>query len=137
LSDYLSAISWPGSIPDLPHLLNTFGATIEHIRFDLTIGDEISSRLGLEFFSKGLDQNQAKRRRFLNQLIAHNLCTPAKGLALVNWAGFSREMFTQHTRPTRLERAWYVKLVVQTNHPLEAKGYLGFTPNYITPFSLI
>lgn len=137
LLDYLTHLGWTGSIIELEEILTLYCGFLDQIRFDLTIGATISPRLGFEFFSKGSPISHAQQQLLLNQLIAEGLCTPEKGQALLAWSGFSSELFNRHSRPTRLSRSWYIKIVYQPGHPLEAKGYLGFTPNFFTLFSLV
>lgn len=137
LLDYLTQLGWSGSIIELEQILTRYCGFLDRIRFDLTIGPTISPRLGFEFFSKGSPISQAQQQLLVNQLITDGLGTPEKGQALLAWSGLSSELFSRHSRPTRLSRSWYVKIVYQPDHPLEAKGYLGFTPNFFTLFSLV
>lgn len=138
LLDYLSRIGWPGSMVALEKIVTTFCSFMDEMRIGLTVGNNISSRLGLEFFSNtstSPDQD-SQRQILLSQLVEAELCTPEKRQALLNWSGFSSEIFSHQSWPTRLNRSWYVKLVYQDNYPLEAKGYLGFAPSLFSLFSL-
>jgi hypothetical protein len=134
--EYLIQIGWTGSITEVEKILETFCAFTDKIRFDLTVGCTISSRVGFEFFSKGYSPSNSQRQLLLNQFVDRGLCKPEKRNALLAWPGFSGEKFSCQSWPTRLDRFWYTKIVYQPNHPLEAKGYLGFTPNFFSPFSL-
>lgn len=133
---YLTDIGWTGSPVAIDQLLTTFGLAMDTIRFDLTVGPLMSARLGLEFFTRGSTQTEAQRRRFLGQLVDERLCVPEKCDALLTWSGFSSEVYSHQSWPTRLTRSWYVKIVYQPNQPLEAKGYLGFMPGFFSLFTL-
>lgn len=135
LLEYLTQIGWPGSVVEIEKILTRFCATMDKIRFDLTVGDTILSRVGLEFFFDASPQSNLQRQRLLNQFVESRLCTPDKQDALLTWSGFSSEKFSRQSFPTRLGRSWYAKIVYQPHHPLEAKGYLGFAPSFFSVFS--
>ena len=133
---YLTQIGWTGSLAELEQIMATFCTFTDKIKFDLTVGPTISARFSLEFFSKGLSQSDSQRQFFLNQLVDEGLCTPEKRQALLAWFGFSSEVFSHQSWPTRLSRSWYAKIVYQPHQPLEAKGYLGFVPSLFSLFTL-
>ena len=130
LPEYLTHIGWTGSIPELETVLTTFCAPIDSIQIDLTVGNMISPRLGIEFFSDTSSQKDPGRHLLLNQFVESGLCTPEKRDILFAWPGDSREVFSGQSWPSRLIRWLDLKLVYLPNQPLEAKGYLGFSPRF-------
>lgn len=48
--DYLRDIAWTGSLAEIEYVLARYCAWMDKIRFDITVEDEISPRLGIEFF---------------------------------------------------------------------------------------
>ncbi|XXX82513.1 hypothetical protein WMF30_27545 [Sorangium sp. So ce134] len=121
---YLSAIRWPGSLAEATSLIDTFGAGPDAFRVDLTIGESLLPRLGLEFASRrGADP---ERRAVIDRCVKHGLCTPEKRDALISWTGSRREAIPGYTLPVRLSRWIDMKIVHRPPAPLEAKAYLGF-----------
>lgn len=134
LLNYLNQIGWPGSVVEIRKIVAAYCASLENLRVDLTVGDHISSRIGLEFFSKGSTQPEVERQLLLNKFVENGLCSPEKREALLSWSGYSSEVFRNQAWTTKLNRTWYTKLVYQADQPLEAKGYLGFMPTFFAPF---
>lgn len=132
LPEYLAGIGWPGSVAQLKSILTTFCATLTDLRVDLTVGPQISSRVGLEFFSKGSTRPDQERVELLDQFVASGWCSPAKRDWLLSWSGFSTETFAHQAWATKLNRSWYAKIVCQAGRPVEAKGYLGFMPTFFS-----
>jgi hypothetical protein len=124
---YLDRIEWRGSYSEMQALLTAFYPSTDIIKVDLTIADTVLPHIGLEFFSD--PQDDPKRQELLHRCVNVGLCTPAKRDALFTWPGHSCERYAKHLWPTLLKRWLCVKLVYQSNAPLEAKGYLGFMPD--------
>lgn len=127
LVPYLKAIGWRGSIADIESVLATFCPGVELIRFDVTVGPELSRRVGIELFSKGLRRSPEERGRLLERLVSDGLCGTDKRNALLAWPGVTWEQYAGESSRVRLSRSWYAKIVCNADRSLEAKGYLGFT----------
>ncbi|KYF93012.1 hypothetical protein BE17_25180 [Sorangium cellulosum] len=122
--DYLGAIRWPGSLGEAASLVDTLGAGPDTFRVDLTIGETLLPRLGLEFASRrGADPD---RRALIDRCVEHGICTPEKRDALISWPGSKREVIPGYGRAVRLSRWIDMKIVHRPPEPLEAKAYLGF-----------
>lgn len=134
LLEYLTDIGWTGATVEIERLLNLFCQSLDQIRFDLTVGDEISSRMGIEFFFYTSSEN-GPQQRLLDGFVETGFCTPEKRDALLVWPGFSSEKYSRQSWPTRLGRFWYAKIVYQPNKPLEVKGYLGFAPSFFSLYA--
>ncbi len=130
LLTYLAGIGWPGSLAEIEKIMTTFGPTTPIARPDLTIGDTILPRIGLEFSHPTSPQNNQEQQLVLDHCVASGLCTPEKREALLTWPGSSRETFSQTSWPIRLRRWIDLKIVYQSDQPLEAKAYLGFRPGF-------
>lgn len=136
LVGYLERLGWPGSARPLNEAMTLFDATSDLVRFDMTIDEGIAPRLGLEFFSATQREAPDARRAFLDQLVAHGLCTVEKCGALQTWAGTTRVIYPQQSWLTRLRRSWYVKMVYEPGQTLAMKAYLGFMPSLVSLASL-
>jgi hypothetical protein len=133
LARYLRDVGWGGSMDALDAILAIHGGP--RARFDLDLdGDRLSPKIGVEFFSGLPRDDAASRREVLDRLVGMGLCDPAKRDALLGWAGDAIVPFEGKPWPTRLRKTWYVKVVHAPSAPLEAKGYLGFTPGFSPPY---
>ena len=136
LGRYLGEIDWPGSISELEQKLAPYDDFTDMIRLDWTIGPSMYPKIGIEFFSKDLPDQDDLRVRLLEQLVGDGACTAENSAALRQWAGFSSIQYADQPWPVRLGRTWYTKLVYEPEQPLSAKAYLGFAPNLFSIFAL-
>ncbi|KYF74018.1 hypothetical protein BE17_32270 [Sorangium cellulosum] len=121
---YLDAIRWPGSFAEAASMIATFGSGPDTFRLELTIGERLLPRVGLEFSSRrGPDP---ARRALIGRCVDEGLCTPEKRDALLSWPGSARVAIAGNDWPARLSRWIDMKVVHDPPEPLEAKCYLGF-----------
>lgn len=125
---YLDAVRWPGSLAEAASLIATFGGGPDTFRVDLTIGERLLPRLGLEFASRG--GADPDRLALIDRCVAQGLCTPEKRDALLSWPGSTREELPGYDWPVRLSRWIDMKIVHRPPEPLEAKAYLGFMMHF-------
>jgi hypothetical protein len=133
LLKYLTRIGWTGSTADIETILTTFCSSINEVKIDLTVGETIAPKIGIVFSEVPINtpgQNDAGYQNLLDLCVENGLCTAEKRDSLIDWPGFSRNLFTNYTWPTRFSRWVDIKIVYQPEHPLEAKGYLGFMPYF-------
>lgn len=147
-SDYLMQIGWCESTETISTLVSNLYGLVDEIRFlSFDIGDVIYPRVGLEFFLKKQPEHEPRWELFLDRLIEMGLCTPAKKNALLAWSGISQKADNPELWPQNLSRGdrllssrassvfWrtinHIKIVYQTDSPLEAKGYLTFSHQWI------
>jgi hypothetical protein len=133
---YLTRIGWPGSIPELTNILTTF-CTPEivdnNMYIDLTIGEAVMPKLGVAFSQQqieNLPHRDPTRQILLERCVQTGLCTSEKREALLAWPGSFRTMLRGETWPACFRKWLDVKIVYQPGRPLEAKGYLGFMPQF-------
>ena len=136
LTDYLQKICWTGAIDDVNHILSAFcipdivGSTVY---VDLTVDDAVLPKIGIAFSQQHVEwssRHDPKRRFLLDQCVRSGLCTFEKREALLHWPGESLETFRHTDWPARLRRWLDIKIVSESGQPLEAKGYLGFMPQF-------
>ena len=136
LFPYLNRIGWPGAQAELTDILEGFctPATVDtDIYIDLTLGETAMPRIGIAFAQQQIDNLSEKdptRQVLLEECVKNGLCTPEKRDALVTWPGCFRTCFPGERWPTRFHKWLDIKLVYQPDHPLEAKSYLGFMPQF-------
>lgn len=136
LSTYLTRIGWPGSTTELVDSIAPFctPATVDHNMYiDLTVGEGVMPKLGIAFSQQQiahLPQRDPTRHTLLALCAQAGLCTTEKRDALCAWPGNFRATFPGEQWPTRMHKWLDVKLVYQPQCPLEAKGYLGFMPQF-------
>jgi len=123
----LECLNWPGSAAELRLLLERLCArTLVHsINFD--IADRLGPRLGIEFYYRGLPNEDPRWEALFDDLEEAGACTAEKRALLVEWmsgdAEGAPEPFEMH-----VSRALLVKVVHEPTAPLRAKAYLLFAP---------
>ena len=130
LQRYLGGIGWPGDAARLGSVLERFVPDMDPVRIDLTVGDTLSPRVGLEFFRTRDRRRDPARSALLDQCMASGLCTAEQREALRVWPGSKRELYPEQTWPTRVSRWTDVKIVYRDDQPLAAKAYLGVNPHF-------
>lgn len=129
LLGYLRRLDWQGSLAAVETLLSTYCACTDRVKFQLTIGNSLSPSFELEFHFDDREQDRLNPRFVLDQLVENELCTLEKRDAFLTWAGSFRETFSHRSWPTRFYKWVDVKIIYHPEHPLQAKGYLGFMPS--------
>ena len=126
---YLQRLDWKGSFVALEALLLRYCSSVDHIKFQLAISEELLRTVELEFHFDDDTQDARELQQFVAKVQAAHLCSAAQQYALVAWPGSFRQTFPQHAWPTRLHRWLDIKLIYQVHRPLAAKAYLGFMPS--------
>jgi hypothetical protein len=130
LEAYLAAVGWPGSASGLRAVLETFSPDAHSVTLDLSMGDVMALRIGLEFFDARDQARDPARQALLDNCLRAGLCTREQRDALRTWAGSNRHLYAGDGWPTRVSRWMDVKLVQPTDGALTAKVYLGVQPHF-------
>ena len=136
LIPYLDDIAWPGSGAELANILKAFctpNTIDQNIYIDLTLGETVMPRIGIAFAQQQIENlpgQDPTRKALLDRCVKEGLCSPQKREALALWPGNFYAFFSGKTWPIRFHKWLDIKLVYQPDHPLEAKGYLGFMPQF-------
>jgi hypothetical protein len=144
--EYLRAIGWNGALVEVGILLDVFADQAERIDFDLDIGTNVSSRLGIECYPALSPEGTARLTGFL---ASAGYCGEAKANALERWAGIAHETSYPDRWPPGLRSLsrflegrkhsaflrWlhHVKIVYEPGRPLRAKAYLAIRHVWLEP----
>ncbi|WP_437314147.1 hypothetical protein [Sorangium sp. So ce385] len=127
LVDYLLGVGWPGDPGELEGTLDALRVDDERATIDVTVGDVVAPRLGIELFDLATRKLDPGRRATLDRFASLGLCTPAQRDALAAWPGSSRERHRAHEWPSRVHRWIDLKITLGPDRALSAKAYLGFS----------
>jgi hypothetical protein len=111
-------------------------AAAERLHVSLDIGEQVSSRVGLEGSFQRLPHREPRWRQLFDSLIARDLCSPEKRDAVFAWPGSDSFWTAPAAWPAGARRAGifcvrslsHLKLVCVAGQRPEAKAYLLFTP---------
>ncbi len=126
---FLDGIGLGDRIPQLEESLSDSFQFVDYMVLALDVGEEISTKLGVEFrFLK--DElslaTQTKWHPFLDYLVEKDMCTNAKREAFIDWSGGSREIFDPDLCRFFIFRfIHYIKAVYVPDFPPEIKGYFS------------
>lgn len=116
---YLQQIGWPGDYSAFLSLASELATFVDNLSLNLDLIDSaLGPRIGLEC---GLDDQEdgATWARFLDYLVADQLCLPAKRDGLLAYLAPPQE-------GNGIRRGLHhIKVVMAPNRPLEAKAYLS------------
>src|SRR5262249_131859 len=136
LLSYLNQIGWSGSVSDLTAVLTRFcvAETIDDFMYiDLSIDETVLPRLGIAFAQQQIQNLPGKdptRRALLDRCVGAGLCSPENREELLLWPGSFHILPASEQWPIKIHKWLDIKLVYDPAAPLEAKGYLGFMPNF-------
>ncbi|WP_437542799.1 hypothetical protein WME97_31415 [Sorangium sp. So ce367] len=125
LTGYLLGVGWPGNPGEVEELLETLRVEDERVTIDVTLGDSVAPRLGIELFDLATRKLDPGRSATLERLSSLGLCTPSQRDALAAWPGSSRERCQEGEWPSRVRRWIDLKIVLGPDRALSAKAYLG------------
>lgn len=145
--DYLSQLSWPGSLSDLHDRLILLSELVERIDLDIDVGETLLPKLGLECYLEQQPSVEPRWPLFLSYLVHTHLCHPQKQDALLNYPGHLRrshhlerwpEELSQlsHLLGSRYETIFlkglhHIKLTYHPQLPLSAKAYLAVGKTWV------
>jgi hypothetical protein len=134
LTGYLSDIGWPGSPDSLRYVMRTFctaETADDTVYLDLSLDGMLLPRVAITFSQpqlRRLARSDPRRTALLGLLERHGLATPDKCKGLQAWPGSDRESHWSGSTQARIRRWLDVKITIDTDQRLAAKGYLGFAP---------
>ena len=118
ITGYLLRIGWSGAAEELGELIASLARLVDNIVLSFNIGEVVFPRIGLECYFIDPPHVGDRWKLFMDYLVETNLCSPAKGRALLSWSEMDKagafERFTVCT-----------KIVHESDKVLEAKAYLG------------
>ncbi|MBD2299675.1 hypothetical protein H6G80_25790 [Nostoc sp. FACHB-87] len=143
LEDYLAQIGWKYSIEPLKEIIQSLTQIVDTIILNIDIGTSIFPQLGLEcLLNNKSTRCEPKWQLLLNCLVEHELCTPEKYDAVLNWSGYCHAQNYPELWPDNLIKVsqflgsrWHsiyfrnlnhIKINYHPDGYLEAKGYLAF-----------
>jgi len=145
IPEYLQALGWEGSFPELEGLLKSLAPLVERIDLDMDVRDRVLPKIGLECYPA----MTAPARPFLDHLVLSGLSTAAKAEALLRWSGMVHQRVTRDVWPrdllslsafldgrvhsTFLRWLHHIKVVYEPGFPLQAKAYLAVKHQWVTP----
>lgn len=149
IPEYLHAVGWQGSLPEVRDLVNLLAPLVERIDLDIDVGDRVLPKIGLECYPA---QSLPAIQRFLDYLVSSGLSTATKAEGLKRWAGLAHERLTPDVWPRdllalsaflegRVHSAFFrwlhhIKVVHQPGLPAQAKAYLAVHHHWIAPADL-
>lgn len=146
---FLRSLEWKANDVELEALLVSLASFTDGITVCLDIGREVAPRVGLECFLNSDFGREARWAGFLQNLVAHGLCSSEKAEALMTWPGY--------TAPDSISAPWpaalvaqslqekpehfsvisrdlsHVKVTLQPSRHPTAKAYFGFTHSWLKP----
>lgn len=126
ISEYLTAIQWPGEFSLVRNLFLELAPLPEHLKFQLTIDRLVQPSIEFEFH---FDHSPAAGyRKLLDWALDNKMCTDEQRLRLLSWPGSFRTLRNGHSWPTRWYKWADLKLVYRPCLLPAAKAYLGFMP---------
>ncbi len=149
INPYLDRIGWTGAITSGETAIACLKDFTDRVSLCLDVGSRIYPGFGLEGFLYSQPEKEPRWMSILDDLVDRGLCAPDKREALLTWPGF--------TDPTKCEFPWpgnliiqsllrkpdrfiaisrqlsHVKIVCTPAHPPKAKGYFGFTYQWLQP----
>jgi len=147
INPYLDHIGWTGAISSGETAVACLKYSTDRISLCLDVGSRIYPGFGLEGFLYNQPEKEPRWISILDDLVGRGLCAPDKRKALLAWPGF--------TDPTKCESPWpcnliiqsllekpdrfiaisrqlsHIKMVCPPAHPPQAKGYFGFTYEWL------
>ena len=121
---YLRQIGWRGSFEYLITLLESLSCLADGIFVDIDIGDEISTKTGIECVYKKRTAHESGYNileRLLNYLIDLNLCIKEKADRVMEW---SHEPLEEDEDGNYIKRSLsHIKVVLHPDNSIEAKSY--------------
>ncbi len=143
--DYLTQINWQGSIVELKNVLDRLSNFVDRIDLDIDVGEVVFPKIGLECYLKNQPDFEPRWLSFLNYLVETELCQPQKRNALLDYPGYIRASRDRELWPINLLKLssflgaqyeqvlfrglHHIKVVYQTEQPLQAKAYLYASQN--------
>ena len=140
---YLEDIGWTGAYDALMPVARLVRRDlVDSIAIALDVGAFVFPRVGIEcgIFERDLHVSRQRWEKLFNHLVDHDLCTPAKRDALVEWIGRSAERNNPDIWPPNLRevsdflgptaqsgfarRMSHIKLVVHPYGDIEVKAYI-------------
>lgn len=151
LSHYLQQVSWPGEIEDLHKLMTELAPQVDRITVCLDVGVKVYPKVGLECILQRQPQDETRWHTFLAYLVDQGWCTAAKREALLNWPETITPANAKAPWPEQLIEASLLQALEQftsflcrishiklTYHPqqsVDAKGYLWFSHEWVSPMA--
>jgi hypothetical protein len=148
ICNYLTHVEWLGEIEELRARISELSRYVDRIDLDLDVSDRIEPKIGLECYLDNSVENQSRWQLFLDYLVVSGLCIPQKRDALLAYRGLSHERAQSDLWPSHLlnlsslldRRAisaiardiHHVKIVYQSDCPLQAKAYLSVNPTWLS-----
>lgn len=133
LSEYLEALKWPGNVRAAAEAVARFLPDRDELRLDLTIGNGLAPRLGIEFQPQPGMVGRRESAESLRRMMRARLCTAEKRRAILDWTGIDSFRSTRSSGSFLLARTWHGKLILDGKDRLSAKAYLAFTPLGLEP----
>ena len=123
---YLQKIEWPGSVADLRSTVGWLDGIVDRFVLQVDVAAEIRPLISIELFLDTHGRDRTRWTLFLQNLVDHGLCHPAKRDALLSFPGGTLE---RGIVPFKLLRALnHAKVVYQPGQSLRGKGYFYFEP---------
>lgn len=126
---YVARLGWAGDAGRLERVLRDVDAPRPGKLgcLQLDVGTSLGTRVGFEFAVNGRPHFgwELEALPFLDRLVARDLCTPARGAALLRWPGLALEPLPHRgVRAAMLRTVNHVKLAFDADGAIEAKAYL-------------
>ncbi|NEZ55283.1 hypothetical protein [Adonisia turfae] len=149
LVPYLQRIKWLGQTDEIESLMTKLATQMDRITVCLDVGQQVYPKLGFECIFLKQPQDEPGWANFLDTLVDQGCCTPAKRQAFLQWPGQTTPMTIPTHWPGELikasllrpqncftslsRRVSHIKVVYHPHSPLEAKGYLWFAHEWLSP----
>lgn len=128
--NYLSAIGWIGPLAQLNEIFNLIhGYSDGQYILDFDVNNSgISSKIGINFGLK----NKQELPAFLDNLIAHRLCTDSKQRGVLNWPGSQGSFLgSDYGFTAIIKDISHFKVSYAPEEGIKVKAYLRFSGVYL------
>jgi hypothetical protein len=147
---YLDRLGWRGEQDQLQNVLGQLAGRADWLALDIDVTTSVLPKVGLECYLRRDDRPQAQRwAPFLDFLVKGSIALQPKCEALLRYPGLTYIRLDRTHWPVALRWASeflgpaavsvfrrginHVKLVLEPDHPLEAKAYLSVNHTWVTP----
>lgn len=153
LPPYLHQIGWPEKTEALHKLMTELAPQLDRITVCLDVGTKVYPQIGFECILQLQPQAETRWQTFLAYLVDQGWCTSAKRDALLNWPETITPASAQAPWPEQfieasllqpsdqftsfLCRISHIKLSYHPQKPIDAKGYLWFSHEWVSPVEKI
>lgn len=126
---WLARLGWEGDRSALERLVVLTSPGQDRLSVQVDLRDRVGRRVAIEYAPRSVDPADPSWARFMDAIVAEDLCPGDRAAATLAWLGTSNHRVPGQTHRVSIQRQLDVKLVLEPNGTMIAKAYLAAHPS--------